>query len=330
MKEQVSVIIPTKNMEKYISKCLLSILNSVYSNFEVICIDFGSTDYTIDIINKFVEKDSRVRLLFDKDGNAATARNVGIENCKGEFLAFVDCDDWISPLMIEKLVSIAKVENAEIVCCGYFEENEANGHIIEKIKNFSVLNIGQKTISADLSKIALGQCTLEVWSKLYKTSFIKNNRIWFDSTNGINGEDVLFNFMAFMNYPKVITIEEPLYYHLIRNFSLANGNNKKLSIRFITIIDILLKYNKEKSLNAISGISQLMVSLFIQDAQDVGTKEHIIKTMNIYTSNNNLKKMWINALFSKYSSIKRRILILLVTLKFYKIVYKIFFNINSR
>ena len=128
MSETVSVIVTAYNVERYLSKCLDSILAQTYPELEVIVIDDASTDKTKLICDEYEKKDQRVRVIhLAKNGGVSNARNVAIENAKGTYLTFIDGDDWVNTAYVEEYLTQAKKHNAEIVMGPYFRFNDQNG-----------------------------------------------------------------------------------------------------------------------------------------------------------------------------------------------------------
>lgn len=122
MKGLISVIVPVYNTEKYLDRCIQSILSQTYSNIEILLIDDGSTDSSGAICDKYAEQDSRVRVFHKANGGASTARNMGLDNAKGEWIAFVDSDDWIDAEMYEKMYALAECELVDAVYCDMIME----------------------------------------------------------------------------------------------------------------------------------------------------------------------------------------------------------------
>lgn len=120
MKELVSVIIPFYNEEQYIGDCLISLIKQTYKNIEIICVDDGSTDNGAMIVKAIQQSDSRISLIQQENMNAGTARNVGFSKAKGEYVLFLDSDDFFSPSMVERMLNKALSTNSDIVfCTGY-------------------------------------------------------------------------------------------------------------------------------------------------------------------------------------------------------------------
>ena len=112
---KISIIVPVYNTEKYLGVCLDSLISQTYKDIEIICVDDGSTDNSLQILNDYAAKDSRIKILTQKNQGPSVARNLGLEKAKGEYITFVDSDDWVSIDMCEKIYSKAIDTNADLV-----------------------------------------------------------------------------------------------------------------------------------------------------------------------------------------------------------------------
>lgn len=121
-KLKVSVVVPVYNVELYLEKCINSILKQTYSDFEILLIDDGSTDHSGELCDRFAVLDKRIRVIHQKNEGLAEVRNIGIKNAKGSYILFVDSDDWIDQITIEKCLSIIEKYNADIVCFRFIKE----------------------------------------------------------------------------------------------------------------------------------------------------------------------------------------------------------------
>lgn len=180
----VSIIIPAYNVEKYIEKCLLSILEQTYTNIEVIVVDDGSTDKTGQLIDKVLQQDSRVRVIHKKNAGVSAARNSGIEISTGDYLVFVDGDDYIAHDYVDYMLSLIENTGSEFClskCCyTKSDEKQTKSEYIEKLQPEDATAL---LISPDV--------IVGCWNKIFKRSLIVNNNIWF-STNLFYGEGLTF------------------------------------------------------------------------------------------------------------------------------------------
>lgn len=129
-KPLISVIVPIYRVERYLSKCVESILNQTYRHLEIILVDDGSPDGSGAICDEFAEKDSRIRVIHKENGGLSDARNAGIQVAGGEYLAFVDGDDWIEPDMYEAMLGLTEKYGAKLVCAGRYDENDSTGEMV--------------------------------------------------------------------------------------------------------------------------------------------------------------------------------------------------------
>lgn len=200
MTPEISIIVPAFNEEKYISRCLDSILSQTYSDFEVLCIDDGSTDSTYKIITEYSEKDSRIIPLKNRGKGVSDARNFGVENSNGKYIGFVDSDDFIQPQMFEFLHKTIINENADMAICGCkrtgIQENKSFEYSCNRCTCKDLINSG---------KIDSFLC---IYTKLIKSEFIKN-KISFDKFR--IGEDTLFSSKLWTSVNNVYFVDLPLY-----------------------------------------------------------------------------------------------------------------------
>ena len=211
----VSVIIPVYNSEKTLKRTLDSVLGQTINNIEVIIIDDGSSDGSREIINNFKKKDSRVKIIFQKNSGVSSARNRGIEIAEGKYIVFVDSDDYIDKNMIKIMYSSAYEDNFDVACCGMIMESvygnikilPTNEKLIikseyDKFKNiylFAYIEANRKGFA-------------ECWNKMYKMELIKDKNIRF-STRKVYGEDYEFNLKVFTSASSAIILPNALYFY---------------------------------------------------------------------------------------------------------------------
>ncbi len=208
----VSVIIPVYNVEKYISKCLDSCLNQSFSDIEFICVNDGSTDSSLDILTHYQKYDSRIKIIDKQNGGLSSARNAGVAAAIGKYILFVDSDDYISQVTVEKLYENAEKNNSDVVIFDYISgelylsaERTLNqfqflSEYENKPFNISVLGFnGYKFISQT------------AWSKLYRTDFIKD-KISF--CEGIIYEDNPYWTEVYLSAQRITYLPMALYYYV--------------------------------------------------------------------------------------------------------------------
>jgi len=215
--ELISVIIPCYNLDGYLIKCLDSILTQTYENLEIIAIDDGSTDKTPEILSQYATVDKRIIFIRQTNAGAGEAANAGIECAKGDFIAFVDNDDWIEPTMYEKLHGALTSNNADMSVCNF-------NLVYDDHMDFSYSNMRVETASVydDVYGYFCRHCACPkpnnyVWSRLYKSKMIKESGVRFESFR--LGADTLFNFKLLPLMNRVSFIKEGLYNYVQRSDS---------------------------------------------------------------------------------------------------------------
>lgn len=217
--KKVSIIIPAYNIEKYIERCVLSCINQTFNDIEIIIVNDGSTDKTLEKINELKLKDNRIVVIDKENEGVNEARKSGCEVAKGEYILFVDGDDWIKEETVKILYKKAKENNYDIVQYRFIVkyDNGMEYKYEDKIaENKSLLEL-------------LLQCEISptIWSKFIRKRFIEDNDIKFP--NGISyGEDLAFVCILSMYNPSFIIIDEYLYYYCRREGSLDSGISKNM------------------------------------------------------------------------------------------------------
>lgn len=194
MQPIVSVVVPVYNVEKYLCRCIDSILNQTFTDFELILADDGSTDSCGAICDAYAAKDSRVKVIHRKNGGVSAARNTGLDAAEGEYIAFVDSDDYIDRDFLQVLVSAMEEVNADVVVSNYRKENdrgERSGvrpHEVGK----TLLQSADERMRYLVQNIMGGKAGWEVYTRLFRRSVIEANGIRFCTTCGNYAEDLGF------------------------------------------------------------------------------------------------------------------------------------------
>lgn len=213
---KVSIIIPVFNPDIHLKKCLDSVINQTMTNIEIICIDDGSTDESLNIIEEYSKRDNRLVLLKQKNSGAGIARNKGIEYSTGDYILFVDSDDWIEKSTCEELYNHAQrlnsdlvifdvmwhLENNQLIKNTYFKED----HIFND--DFMNYTFNYEYINPQMMNAGLGV----IWCKFYKSSFIKNNEIKFPSHKIYN--DIEFHFQTVLLANRISYFPKIFYHYL--------------------------------------------------------------------------------------------------------------------
>lgn len=221
MRKKISVIVPVYNIEGYIERCLKSIQKQTYPRFEVIIIDDGSTDNSLLLCQKFAKKYRNFRVISQKNQGLSAARNTGIKQATGDFLAFVDGDDEILPNFLADLMTAAEVADAEIAICGFFEVYLKNTRIV---KNKSRQSMTVKTGREAVKDLLIFQKNIEIvtWNKLYKKELFHEVRF----PVGKICEDNLTTYKLLARAKKVVYLDLVLYRYFRRNNSITKKTNQ--------------------------------------------------------------------------------------------------------
>lgn len=232
---KISVVIAAYNVDKYLKCCISSILNQDIEDLEVIIVNDGSTDNTRNIIEELQEKDKRIVLIDQSNSGVSKTRNVGLDKATGEYVLFVDGDDWIQDNCLKKLYNLAKRENADVVCYNYFYAFENKNIISNDFKSFDKLN-NEQFIRASL----LLEVAPVLWCKLLKREVLIRNMIKCPEDIAF-GEDMATSINIALNSKNILFLNEPLYFYRQRNDSIS----KELSEKVLTI-DKAMKFIEEK------------------------------------------------------------------------------------
>lgn len=211
---KISVITPVYKVEKYLNKCVDSILAQTFTDFELLIVDDGSPDSCGKIADEYVLKDSRVHVIHKENGGAPSARNAGIMEAKGEYFYFPDSDDWLEPTYLQELYDCAKKTNAQLVVSGYTMEYYEDGKkqsyvVIPEEQNYCT----QQLLRNNLHNYFDNMMMAVPWNKLYDAGFIRKSNILFPS---LKWDDLHFNMEVIMDIERV-SVSSSAGYHFFRS-----------------------------------------------------------------------------------------------------------------
>lgn len=245
MGSKVSVIIPVYNVEKYIKECIDSVILQTYKNIEIIIVNDGSTDKSGFICDSYSKNDTRIKVIHKKNEGLSSARNVGLDNATGEYICFLDSDDWMDIQTINEAINISIKYEADIVfwsCIKEYLDKSLKYKVIQTFSDIVVFESSKldylKRRTVGLLNEELNQPTktdsfISAWGKLYKSSLIKKNGIRFLSTKDVGSEDVPFNVQSFYYSKKIIFIDRYFnHYRMTNENSLTKNHKNTLFPRF--------------------------------------------------------------------------------------------------
>ena len=258
---KVSVIIPVYNVEKYLDQCLTSVINQTLKDIEIIVVNDGSTDTSLEIIKKYLF-DSRIILINKENGGISSARNAGLNLAKGEYIQFLDGDDWLDCDYLEKNYQYAKKNNLDIITSGIVLEYEDKSIFYNK--NINKKKIYTKDEYFDI--IFCNKDTINVATKFYKLSLYKKNDIFFPENISL-GEDLVICVKTVYFSLRIGVNEEVNYHYIQRNRSLSRGLTLEAINELFLCFEVLVKFfqkNNSKYLDGVYMLSLLHLSKFLK------------------------------------------------------------------
>ncbi len=237
---KVSVIIPVYNVEKYLKECLDSVVNQTLKDIEIICINDGSTDGSLDILKEYAKKDNRIKIINKENGGLSSARNEGLKCVTSKYCYFLDSDDSIEPNLLETAINILNNNQIDYYCFGskVFTENEKD--LVQYTESINGdLKIKFNGITNAIFDIGQNQ-NIHVWNKVFKTSIIKKNNIRF--IEGLLYEDIFFTWYYFFLSNRIYF--EPRIFHHYRVHSNSIMEQATLHKSYESAIPYLLNWHE--------------------------------------------------------------------------------------
>lgn len=320
MNPKISIIVPVYKVEEYLHKCIDSILAQTFTDFELILINDGSPDNCGRICDEYARKDSRVSVIHKENGGQASARNVGIDMAKGEYIGFVDSDDWIEPDMYELLYNLCTENDCDIsnICSIiYFKDRiQKNG------SHPLVIHSRSEAMKAML----MGELYDEVvWTKLIKRTLLEDIRF----PIGIVYEDTAFTYKVIHKSKKVCSIGAPKYHYIKREESTMDRAKKNIRIDAVLIYDEMFKFMDKYYPDLTSLVSLKLANSALVIMNDISShkefktyKRHFITVTNVLNS--------YYSTLMRLNDFPRNVKILLTASKCHPFFYKFLINQISR
>lgn len=212
---KISIVVPVYNTSKYLNKCINSILNQTFKNFEVILVNDGSTDNSLEICNEYMKIDKRVIVIDKLNTGSSNSRNIGINKAIGKYICFIDSDDWVESNMLEEKIKLITKNNVDLVISGInIDSIDLDNNIKTVINNYSYNEWNtEELLRKNIIKLFPQALINSSCNKLYNLELIKSNDIKFPHTN--IGEDTLFN-LSVIKLAKGVIVTDKSYYHYMR------------------------------------------------------------------------------------------------------------------
>ena len=322
----ISVIVPVYKVEKYIDKCVESLVNQTYGDIEIILVDDGSPDLCAQKIDEWEKKDRRIKALHKPNGGVSSARNFGIEKSAGEYIAFVDGDDYCDPDLYEFLLNLALNENSDLSRCGFIIEDQIKNLIDISGDEHAKKEIFDKNDydSMIASAIQTGYSCGSVWNKLYKRETMGDLR--FDESLSFC-EDLWFNYNFIKRASKVVYCDVPKYHYVKRDGSASFTNTTNNYLEVTEKIVSLEEQGRGKAYNYAVRSFTNAVTICVNGSIEYGEKyinksdlrkkvkkyKHIIFSTDTYTLRSKVKLFlfiylyFIYYIFAKIKYIKTKI-----------------------
>lgn len=239
---KISVIVPVYNVEKFLEKCLNSIVDQTFKDLEIICVNDGSPDNSIEILNRFAEKDSRIKIISQENAGLSAARNTGMQAANGDYISFVDSDDWLDLNFYEKLYEAAEKYDADIVAAG-----------IKRVRSYKWkyhLKIDKEEVTDDLNRKFLlcdvpNKCY--VWNKIYKLDKLKEAGLDFEK--GVCYEDRCFTANVLIRLNKIVVVPGTYYNYWTNSNSIVKTRSPKKIQDAQYTKDKMMSILKENNIN---------------------------------------------------------------------------------
>lgn len=236
MNELVSIIVPVYNSEKYIDNCVQSILSQTYDNFELLLINDGSTDSSLSNCKKWESVDSRIKVIDKENGGASSARNVGLSECRGEYVVFVDSDDYVAKTYVSNLMLAVKEGPFDIVQCSLQQVSDFGSIASVSFSKDHIREITkQQALNDRLYKVS-------VCGKIYRRTLFDN----FSFKEGSVYEDDASYYIFVDRAERIAILDEILYYYYMSDDSVMRNNDENRSLAFIEIYEERIEYFKSR------------------------------------------------------------------------------------
>lgn len=296
MGNKISIIVPCYNVAKFLPTCIESVQQQTYVNWELILVDDGSPDRCGEICDECAKKDDRIRVIHKPNGGVASARNAGVAQAKGDYICFLDGDDYLHTTFLQKMTAIANKHNADLVQCGCVKGAD---FIFPEIPQGSLSNYNNHTVfTSEVANIVL-------WGKLYKRDVVKSITM----PEGVYFEDDYTTWKYFYQAPKIVVTSEHLYYYYQNPESVMAQHRNKLNLDFTKAYEERIAFFVEKHEPDLEHMThlQFLKGLVLSYSNSMATDDQK-KTIVTY-----FRQSWKVVRFSSY-------------IKFY---YKILFGIFS-
>lgn len=241
----VSVIVPVYNTAEYLRQCLDSIVMQTYKNLEIILVDDGSNDGSEKIVDEYANKDRRIKVIHKENGGESSARNVGLRLVSGQYVGFVDCDDWLDKEMYEVLLKHALEKNADFVASSWYKESKSQSDTIKNDLAVSSPIISREELLNYIYQRDSYRGFAYMWNKLYKRQLLYDEKtyelILFDDDLRLGG-DVIYLARLALNTNRAYYVDKAFYHYRQRENSGSHTTNLELRLDWLEAYNRVITY----------------------------------------------------------------------------------------
>ena len=327
MESKVSIIVPVYKVEQYLERCIKSILNQTYKDLEIILVDDGSPDNCPQMCDEYANQHANVKVIHKENGGLSSARLAGFDVAKGEYILFVDSDDYINEQMVEKLVIAMETEDAQLAMCGY--NTVCDGRIDATKLPYQTTSIaGREKIISDYILPLIGRDRQSInipgflWIRLFKRSLIR--REFFASEREYFLEDHVFNLYYADLVKTIAIVDEPLYYYCVNRESLSNCYRKGKFQMYTNLYQFFVSYIQERKFeNVEERLNNFLLSAFfasIDNAVQAGGYTSYKVEIDFVIHDDAIKDM-MKKIDNKSLSFMQKIIVFLFKMRLYRGLY---------
>ncbi len=226
MTPKLSILVPIYNVEPYLQQALSSLINQTLREIEIICINDGSTDGSLTIIQEFARQDSRIKLIDKSNSGYGASMNLGLKRAKGQYIGILEPDDWVEPEAFATLYQAAQSTHADVVKANFYRCRTLKDGQTQNLKVTEITSRGEINPRKDRKVF---QFAPAIWSAIYRRDFLKENQIQFLPTPGASYQDLSFSFKVWALAKKVVLLPEAFVHYRIDNENSSVNNPKKVN-----------------------------------------------------------------------------------------------------
>ena len=318
MRRKVSVIIPVYKVEKYLKRCLESVVNQTYKNIEIILVNDGSPDKCGEICDAYARIDSRIKVIHKENGGLSSARNAALDIVSGEYIMFVDSDDWISEDSLEQLYEYIDADY-DIINFKFSFVKEDSKELVEMHND--IKDGYECDLITYIDKLFTGELNFFIWNKLYKKNLFDEVRF----PEGRNYEDLATIYKLYFNAKSIIVTDYTLYYYLLGNSNSITSNStvKNMTDYLLNTKEIYevnknyLQINKRDFSNVDTWYKMMIIQLLINYTKSTYKDDDLKKEIlsELKNSKARISEVYKQGKIIKYALYKSRLLIPIIKLK---------------